>query len=85
MNLKEMIADYLTAHGYDGLCQPEECCCPLDKLMDCGKPHLHYCMAGHKHESPSGGFAYLLPDEGKMVNILGMLESCRARAGQVGP
>lgn len=33
----EIVADYLRAHGHDGLCNPEiECGCGLGDLAPCG-------------------------------------------------
>lgn len=33
MTVKEIMRDWLKAHGYDGLCNPGYCGCDLDDLM----------------------------------------------------
>ena len=39
MKLRDMAREWLSAHGYDGLCNPTtECGCGLDNLMPCGEP-----------------------------------------------
>ncbi len=46
MTTAEIVADWLRAHGYDGLAG-EDCGCALDDLMPCGEIHLD-CVAGHQ-------------------------------------
>ncbi len=47
-NVREIVAEYLKANGYDGLWQ-EECGCRLDNLMPCDAPHLWDCFPGVIH------------------------------------
>lgn len=47
MTVKEITAEWLKAHGYDGLCNDNECGCFVGDLMPCGDPGEH-CEAGHK-------------------------------------
>lgn len=45
----EMVSDYLEAHGYDGLVEPNgECACALDNFMPCGGEHTMDCKAGYR-------------------------------------
>lgn len=48
MSVKEIVADYLKANGYDGLYNGDaECGCDLDDLMPCeGNPCC--CQPGYK-------------------------------------
>jgi hypothetical protein len=48
MTAKEIIIDWLKAHGYDGLCS-DECGCRLDDLMpgECSCPD---CVPGYLRE-----------------------------------
>ena len=36
LNVSAIIADYLRAHGYDGLYCPDECACRLPDILPCG-------------------------------------------------
>lgn len=48
MNILDAIKYWLTAHGYDGLCNPDqECGCPLDDLVTCGEPSFNECTPAH--------------------------------------
>jgi len=47
MTLHEIVKDWLTTHGYDGLAG-DECGCALDTLMPCNCPHLIDCVPGRK-------------------------------------
>mgnify|MGYP006987954627 CR=1 FL=1 len=50
MTLEEIVRDWLSRHGYDGLCYPEEeCGCGIDDLMPCSQPSLN-CVAGYKED-----------------------------------
>jgi len=52
MNLKAIVANWLTNHGYDGLYQPDaKCACRLEDLMPCGEPGLS-CTAGYLAPCP---------------------------------
>lgn len=45
MNIHDIVKDWLTTHGYDGLAG-DECGCQLDDLMPCGCSHETECVAG---------------------------------------
>ncbi len=45
--LKTIVADYLRAHGYDGLCRMD-CGCALDDLMPCDIVCDH-CRPAYNH------------------------------------
>ena len=47
MNLEDIVKDWLTQNGYDGLCNiDEKCDCTLEDLMPCSEPDMN-CKAGH--------------------------------------
>ena len=50
MTVREILADWLTAHGYDGLAcvdsSDEKCCCGLGELLKCISDKLDSCVAG---------------------------------------
>ncbi len=50
MTVKEILIDWLTTHGYDGLCNvDQECGCLLDDLMPCeGYCNCPGCQPGLK-------------------------------------
>jgi len=55
-NIATIVAEWLRANGYDGLCIPGECGCEIDDLMPCGSPNECCCMAGYKGPpTPEGG------------------------------
>ena len=45
MTLKEIAAEWLKEHGYEGL-YSEYCGCKIDDLMPCGEPDTE-CEPGH--------------------------------------
>lgn len=48
MTIKEIILDYLTKNGFDGLLNSMGACgCPTEDLMPCTEPSVH-CEAGYK-------------------------------------
>lgn len=47
MTVKEIVAEWLKEHGYDGLYYPDTCGCLLDDLMPCGESCDH-CEPGYK-------------------------------------
>lgn len=47
MTVQEIVKDWLTAHGYDGLAG-DECGCGVDDLAPCGFCNLDECKAAHK-------------------------------------
>ena len=55
MNAKEILAEWLKDHKYDGLCDPyNECGCFIDDLMPC-ESCPDQCVAAH--QADDGGFA----------------------------
>jgi hypothetical protein len=53
MTVKEIVTNYLTKNGYDGLCN-EECGCFLkDELFVCGEVYPD-CLAGHEGTAEEG-------------------------------
>lgn len=55
MSIKEIIVQYLEAHGYDGLCNPDqECGCFLQDIFPCDMPNVDDCRAGHKRMGKDG-------------------------------
>ncbi len=54
MTVKEIVTEYLTTHGYDGLYEPDtECGCTLDCLALCGQM-LEVCQPAYRHKCESG-------------------------------
>ena len=47
MNIREIVAEWLKANGYDGLAGGNDCGCDLDDLMPCNEI-WEDCVAGHK-------------------------------------
>lgn len=48
MNVNDIVAEYLRANKYDGLCLPEHgCACLLDDLAPCGEMS-EKCRPGHR-------------------------------------
>ena len=46
--IHDMLRDWLTQHGYTGLCNPDlECGCILRNLAPCGTPGARDCVAGY--------------------------------------
>ena len=49
MNVKQIVEEYLTAHGYDGLYDEDgECGCLKDDLFACGEGWMCECKPGYK-------------------------------------
>ena len=49
--VKEIVAEYLTANGFDGLFNdPANCGCQISDLMPCGQAYCS-CEAGYKAPS----------------------------------
>lgn len=46
MNVKDIVLEYLQAHGYDGLYTPGGCACIKSNLMPCGEFNTD-CEAGY--------------------------------------
>lgn len=51
MELIDIVKTWLQDNGYDGLCDGDDCGCPIDDLMPCGEPGMH-CMAGYLKKAP---------------------------------
>ena len=52
MNVQKIVADWLKAHGYDGLLsETGACACRLADLMPCEEPGVD-CLAGHEEPCP---------------------------------
>ena len=51
MNLKDIVLEYLVAHGYDGLCN-EHCGCRLSGLMPCEGVDIDACEPGYRAPNP---------------------------------
>ena len=48
-NVKDIVADYLKANGYDGLYNGDaECGCDLADLFPCECMNAHVCRPGYK-------------------------------------
>lgn len=45
MTIEQILKDYLSQHGYDGLYNEGVCACKLDNLVPCGEPGN--CRAGY--------------------------------------
>ncbi len=45
IEVREIIADWLKTHGYDGLYIPGECACEIDQLVPCDDACMS-CLAG---------------------------------------
>ena len=57
MNVKLIVEDYLTAHGYDGLYSEDgECGCLKDDLFACGEGWLCDCEPGYKTDRGNHGW-----------------------------
>ena len=66
MNVKEIVADYLTTNGYDGLCNADiQCGCGLDDLFPCVCMNETSCVPGYKAvcNAGCGDFAYCIFEE----------------------
>jgi hypothetical protein len=49
MNVEDILEVWLTEHGYDGLCNPEEeCGCKIGDLITCHS-YCGYCKPGYLH------------------------------------
>lgn len=50
----QIVAEYLQAHGYNGLYSPDDCACVLEALAHCGEMRTD-CMAGMRIPCDCGG------------------------------
>ena len=50
MKVKEIVKQWLTEKGYEGLCD-EDCGCEIKDLMPCDAPRID-CIAGYKVPCP---------------------------------
>lgn len=53
MTLRELTADWLKSHGYEGLFDPDECACEVSDLMPCDEPNPK-CEPGIKTKCDCG-------------------------------
>lgn len=54
-SVKEMVAQWLRANHYDGLCNPDgECGCGLDDLMPCQCVNERDCVCAYEIPVPDG-------------------------------
>lgn len=53
MDIQQIVAHYLTEHGYDGLYNEGVCACKLGELFPCGEPGN--CKAGYLREGCNCG------------------------------
>lgn len=51
MTVREIVAEWLAAHGYEGL-YDVECGCLLDNIMPCDEGWSMRCAAGYKETCP---------------------------------
>jgi len=49
MDVKQILCEYLTEHGYDGLYLPALCACEVADLAPCGEDFGH-CRPGYKYK-----------------------------------
>ena len=47
MNVKEIVAEWLKGHKFDGLCC-EDCGCGVTDLMCCGGDGIEFCVPAYK-------------------------------------
>ena len=60
MDLQEMVKQWLSAHGYDGLFNPDdECGCAHENIMACGNPSP-CCEPGYQRPGPSGEYDFII-------------------------
>ena len=63
MNVEQIVADWLTTHGYDGL-YDEDCGCCLDDLRPCSGEGAGQCKAGYKVPCEEGDEGWIIgPDK----------------------
>ena len=64
VTVKDIVKDWLIAHGYDGLYSENgQCGCDLDDLMVCEAAGIDLCKPGYKVDDPSGEFEYRIVPE----------------------
>lgn len=66
MTVSEIIAQYLLAHGFDGLYKPNgECACLVSDLGPCDECWALDCRAGYRVNTPDDpeGFDYHIMEE----------------------
>ena len=71
-NVKEIVKDYLTKNGFDGLFSIRaDCDCDLSRLFDCGD-HPSDCVPGDKFYGKCGCSVYQMSPKGyKTCTICG--------------
>ncbi len=58
MNVRDILREWLEAHGYEGL-RHDECGCTVDDLMLCDEP-CTTCEPGYRGSDPSGEYDWLI-------------------------
>jgi hypothetical protein len=48
MTVREIVAEYIKEHGFDGLYCADECACGLDNLIPCDGGGLSSCCTGYR-------------------------------------
>ena len=62
-NVREIVKEWLQAHGYDGLCSDDfECACTPEDLMPCCEA-CERCEAGYKHPGDGDCDWYIRPEK----------------------
>ena len=85
MNVKEIIKEWLTENGYDGLYYPGECACKISELFPCGDyEEMLECEPGYirdaDHGEESSGYDWMIgPNKPKRGLIIRLKEMARHR------
>jgi len=62
MDVKNIIQEWLQAHGYDCLCN-DECGCGIEDLFPCDNPGCIDCIPGHRRANGDIGATQDEPEE----------------------
>jgi len=68
MTAKDILTQWLTEHGYDGLCG-DECGCAIEDLGVCEGSCLD-CVPGYKVPDPTGESRYLIVEKKEAQDVL---------------
>lgn len=59
-DLQDIVAEWLKANNYDGLCNTDTGCgCSLEDFMPCSEPGIN-CEAGHIDESENDDYDFII-------------------------